>query len=179
MKILEDHIFQASKIVFTDQLKSMKRVLRRLAFIDKEDIVLTKGKVACIVSTCDEVLLTEFMFKGLFNKMSPAKIAAFLSAVVFDESLKQKKVISIKDQQLQTYFDEALKITKDVYDVYIDSKIEGIEQDAYLECLNPKLMMSTLQWCLGKTFSEILQLSDNTYEGSIIRCFRRLDVLLK
>ena len=77
----------------TDNLKSMKRVLRRLGFTDKEDIVMTKGKVACMISACDEVLLTEFMFSGIFNKMLPEKIAAFLSAVVFDENVKEKKVI--------------------------------------------------------------------------------------
>ena len=39
--------------------------------------------------------------------------------------------------------------------------------------------MSTYHWCLGKSFAEILTLSNNTYEGSIIRCFRRLDELLR
>ena len=94
MKLLEDDIFQASKVVLTDNLKSMKRVLRRLTFTDKQDLVQAKGKVACMISACDEVLLTEFMFSGIFNKMRPEKIAAFLSAVVFDESLKkQRKVV--------------------------------------------------------------------------------------
>jgi len=75
----------------------MKRVLRRLGFTDKEDIVQTKGKVACMISACDEVLIVELMFSGIFNKMIPEKIAAFLSAVVFDENMKEKKTVQIKE----------------------------------------------------------------------------------
>lgn len=40
-----------------DDLKCMKRVLRRLGFINKDDIVLTKGKVACEISACDEIIV--------------------------------------------------------------------------------------------------------------------------
>lgn len=38
--------------------------------------------------------------------------------------------------------------------------------------------MATYHWCEGKSFSEILTMSNLTYEGSIVRCFRRLDELL-
>ena len=46
-----------------------------------------------MISACDEVLLTEFMFSGIFNKMKPEKIAAFLSQIVFDENIKEKKPV--------------------------------------------------------------------------------------
>ena len=104
---MEDDIFKNSKIILTDHLKSMKRVLRRLAFTDKDDLVLTKGKVACLISACDEVLLTEFIFSGLINKLDPAKIAAFLSCIVFDENQRKKRVIEIKDQELRKTFEHA------------------------------------------------------------------------
>jgi ATP-dependent RNA helicase DOB1 len=38
-------------------LKCMKRVLRRLGFTDKDDIVQIKGKVACEVSACEEIIV--------------------------------------------------------------------------------------------------------------------------
>ena len=129
--------------MLTDHLKSMKRVLRRLAFTDKDDLVLTKGKMACIISACDEVLLTEFIFSGLLNKLSPARIASFLSCVVFDENLKNKKIMEIPDQELRKALDHAQRITKSVFEVYVDSKIEGIEEEDFAECLNPKLVMAT------------------------------------
>jgi superfamily II RNA helicase len=50
-----------------------------------------------MISACDEVLIVELMFSGIFNKMIPEKIAAFLSAVVFDENMKEKKTVQIKE----------------------------------------------------------------------------------
>jgi ATP-dependent RNA helicase DOB1 len=36
----------------------------------------------------------------------------------------------------------------------------------------------TLKWCEGASFAEVCKISD-LFEGSIIRCLRRLDELLK
>lgn len=68
-----------------EELKSRKRVLRRLGFINAEDIVDVKGRVACEISTGDELLLTELMFNGVFNTLAPEQCAALLSCFVFDE----------------------------------------------------------------------------------------------
>jgi ATP-dependent RNA helicase DOB1 len=40
------------------------------------------------------------------------------------------------------------------------------------------MMEVVLQWCKGAKFSEICKLTD-VFEGSIIRCFRRLQELLR
>jgi len=39
-------------------------------------------------------------------------------------------------------------------------------------------MEATFAWCNGSSFLEICKIA-NTYEGSIIRCLRRLDELLR
>ena len=52
-------------MVLKDDLKKMKRVMRRLEFLDKNDIVQLKGKVACEISACDELLVFfSFHFKA-------------------------------------------------------------------------------------------------------------------
>lgn len=43
---------------------------------------------------------------------------------------------------------------------------------------NAKLMETTYSWCNGASFTEICKIAD-VYEGSIIRCLRRLDELLR
>lgn len=73
-------------MVLSDDLKCMKRVMRRLEFLDSNDIVINKGKTACEISACDELLLTELLFKGLFNDLEPAETAAILSALIHDEN---------------------------------------------------------------------------------------------
>lgn len=44
-----------------DDLKRMKRVMRRLGLISKDEIVEMKGKVACEVSACDEIIVFQII----------------------------------------------------------------------------------------------------------------------
>lgn len=80
-------------MVLEDDNKCMKRVLRRINYINKEDIIQIKGKVACEISSCDEILVTECMFAGLFNDMEPNLIAALLSSLIHDENSNQDKLV--------------------------------------------------------------------------------------
>lgn len=43
---------------------------------------------------------------------------------------------------------------------------------------NAKLMDLIYSWCSGSSFLEVCKMAD-VYEGSIIRCMRRLDELLR
>ncbi len=49
-------------MVLRDDLKCRKRVLRRLGFLNQDDIVELKGKVACEISACDEILVNKKFF---------------------------------------------------------------------------------------------------------------------
>lgn len=74
-------------ILHLEELKSRKRVLRRLGFTTHADIIDTKGRVACEISTGDELLLTELIFNGVFNPLLPEQCAALLSCFVFAEKV--------------------------------------------------------------------------------------------
>lgn len=70
-----------------EELKNRKRVLRRLGFTTSTDIVDMKGRVACEISSGDELMLTEMIFNGVFNTLLPEQCAALLSCFVFDEKV--------------------------------------------------------------------------------------------
>ena len=75
-----------------------KNVLKHLRYIDVEDVVQIKGRVACEVNTCEESLIvTEMVFEGILNDLEPASIVAVLSALIFQVSdvrkLRQKDVL--------------------------------------------------------------------------------------
>lgn len=70
-----------------EELKCRKRILRRLGFATSADVVEMKGRVACEISTGDELLLTEMIFDGVFNSLSPEQSAALLSCFVFAEKV--------------------------------------------------------------------------------------------
>jgi hypothetical protein len=83
---LKKRISSVQDVLQLEELKSRKRVLRRLGFVEGE-VATVKGRVACELSTGDELLLTELMFGGTFNDLAPEALTALLSCFVFDEKV--------------------------------------------------------------------------------------------
>ncbi len=57
----------------------------RLGYANAADVIEMKGRVACEISSGDELLLTELMFNGAFNELSVEQQVALLSCFVFQE----------------------------------------------------------------------------------------------
>ena len=85
---LKKKIQATHDILQMEELKARKRVLRRLGFTNQADIVDMKGRVACEISTGDELLLTELISNGVFNSLSPEQCAGLLSCFVFTEKVR-------------------------------------------------------------------------------------------
>lgn len=89
IKEVKRKISAVHNVLQLDELKNRKRVLRRLGFTTSDDVIETKGRVACEISTGDELLLTEMIFSGVFNPLTPSQCAALLSCFVFDEKVSR------------------------------------------------------------------------------------------
>jgi ATP-dependent RNA helicase DOB1 len=87
IKAIKDHIRSATSIMHMDELKSRKRVLRRLGYCSQSDVIEMKGRVACEISTGDELLLTELIFNGAFNDLTVDQCVTLLSCFVFEEKV--------------------------------------------------------------------------------------------
>lgn len=90
-------------MILKDDLNSMKRVMRRLKLIDKNDIVLDKGRVAGEISSCDELMITELILSGFFTELKPEEITAVLSVLINDEKGGDKKLM-IKNERLSVAY---------------------------------------------------------------------------
>ncbi|RLW05179.1 hypothetical protein DV515_00005391 [Chloebia gouldiae] len=86
IKVAKRELKKARTVLQMDELKCRKRVLRRLGFATSSDVIEMKGRVACEISSADELLLTEMMFNGLFNDLSAEQATALLSCFVFQEN---------------------------------------------------------------------------------------------
>jgi superfamily II RNA helicase len=75
----------ARALILRDDLKSRRRVLVKLGYIDEEGVVLPKGRVAAEVASCDELVATEMMFNGVFSELEPDALAALVSCLVWRE----------------------------------------------------------------------------------------------
>ncbi|KAG5446856.1 Exosome RNA helicase MTR4, variant 2 [Clonorchis sinensis] len=68
------------------ELEARKRFLRRLDFCSELDALTFKGRVACEISSGDELMLTELMLDGFFSSLTPAQLAGVLSCFVVKKS---------------------------------------------------------------------------------------------
>jgi len=130
-------IQQGQKMVLDDDLKSMKRAMRRLSLLNKDDIVEMKGWVAGQISACDEVLLTELIFSGFFNDLSPSEVAAVMTCLVHDESGADNAKYTMKNDRLNSAFMELKEAAKKLCTVFIDCKI-NVEEETYLSSFKPQ-----------------------------------------
>uniref|UniRef100_A0A8C6KMJ9 Exosome RNA helicase MTR4 n=1 Tax=Nothobranchius furzeri TaxID=105023 RepID=A0A8C6KMJ9_NOTFU len=152
---------KARTVLQMDELKCRKRVLRRLGFASPSDVIEMKGRVACEISSADELLLTEMVFNGLFNDLAVEQATALLSCFVFQENVRPR----------------ARECAKRIAKVSADAKLE-VDEETYLNQFKPHLMDVVYAWANGATFAQICKMTD-VFEGSIIRCMRRLEEVLR
>lgn len=160
------------EIYHLDECRKMIQVLRRLEYCD-ETTVLTKGRVACEISTGDELLLTEMMFNGDFLSLPVEEVVPLLSCIVFPDwdnetTLSEKNNENYKFLKLMVE-----KITRVMKNSGID-----VDEGTMIKKYSYELMDVVELWVRGYTFVEICSKTD-VFEGTIIRCFKRLEELLK
>ena len=172
---IELEIKKTSKMIMSTDLVNMKRVMRRLDFVDKNDVPHLKGKVAAGLSAADEVLVTELIFNNFFSDLDAHQIAAVMSCLVYTDGKSEGK--PPKDDSLAIPFQKLLETANKVVTVMIESNID-IKKEDYLQKFVPDMMEITQKWCQGAKFSEVCDISEGIFEGTIIRALRRLDELI-
>ncbi|KAF1743477.1 hypothetical protein MXB_4339 [Myxobolus squamalis] len=175
IKAFKDELKDVRSIVQLNDLKARKRVLRRLGFLDSSDMIDVKGRVACEISTADELVLTELIFNGFFNDISHRGVCAVLSCLLYQEkSFEGQEGLSEENKKL---YRSLMETVKRVAKVSSDCKLQ-IDVQSYINGFKNDLMEVFSNWASGANFETVCKLSD-VFEGSIIRCLRRLDELLK
>ncbi len=153
---------KAKSLLQMADLKCMKRVLRRLEYSTQADVIEVKGRIACELSSADELLLTEMMFNGLFNDLEPAQAASILSCFVCDErSNEMPKLTGELSGPLRTMQDMAKRIAT----VSKEAKIE-IDEELYVQKFKPYMMDIVFEWCKGASFLQICKMTD-IFEGKL------------
>ncbi|CAK7219412.1 ATP-dependent RNA helicase mtr4 [Sporothrix curviconia] len=168
-------IAQAHSIAQLDELKSRKAVLRRLGFINEDDVVQLKARVACQISSTEghELLLSELLFNRFFNDLSPEVVASVMTCFLFDEKVEAPDLKEDLAKPLREIKAQAKIIAK----VSQESKLD-VNEEEYVASLKWQLMETVLAWAKGASFADICKMT-NAYEGSLVRLFRRLEELLR
>ncbi|THD29083.1 Superkiller viralicidic activity 2 2 [Fasciola hepatica] len=207
LKVLQKHLESRDSLVQLDELYARKRLLRRLGFCLEDDVIAFKGRIACEISSGDELMLTELMLDGLFSNLNAPQLAGVLSCFVVEHNAsKADKVVlqpdmegALKQIQAKARFlaraaaecrvggsraqkDEPdAKATSAVPEAgaLLNSRV-GIldDEQAYVDRFSGELMEVVRAWALGVSFARLCELT-HVFEGSVIRCMRRLEELLR
>lgn len=174
MKEVRKQIGDALSVLQMEELKQRKRVLRRLGFINDADVVQLKARVACEISTGDELVLSELLFNRFFNELTPEQCSAALSCFIFEE--KSNETPALKEELSKPYR-EIQAQARIIAKISQESKLP-VNEDEYVDGFKYQLMEVVYRWCNGASFAEICKMTD-VYEGSLIRLFRRLEELIR
>lgn len=176
MRELERQIKESKSLVLRDDLRRRRRVLRRLDFVGQDSVIQRKGRTACEVSTADELLVTEMIFNGQFNDLSVNETVALLSCLINTEKQKEGQKPPAAES-LEAPVRQLRETARRISKVMQDAKIT-IDVDEYADSFNTSLVDVVIAWCEGAKFSQICKMTDS-FEGTIIRCLRRLEELLR
>jgi ATP-dependent RNA helicase DOB1 len=136
-KVLRDEAMGCQTISMKEDLKKMKRVLKKLGHVDAMGVIQTKGRTACEVNTADELVVVELIFTGIFNDLSVEQSAALLSCLTFDERNKDEgDPASGLKPLLSSPFYKLQEIARNVAKVKISCGID-INEDEFVDKFNP------------------------------------------
>jgi antiviral helicase SKI2 len=178
IRTLQHLLSNESLQLFPDYLQR-KAVLQTLGYIDSAETVCVKGRVACEVNTCQELIATEMVFEGVLNELEPVEIVAALSALVYQE--KKGNEDEFDAELPPRLVDCCMRMKCIAKNLGQLQKEHGLDVDPMEFCENSLkfgLIHVVYEWALGVTFRTITELTD-IQEGSIVRCITRLDELCR
>ncbi|KAL3691924.1 hypothetical protein R1sor_005575 [Riccia sorocarpa] len=174
IRVARSEVRAASTLVFKDELKSRRRVLRRLGYATADGVVEMKGRVACEISSADEIVITELIFGGNFKDLPPEQLVALLSCFVWQEKTKNAPKLR---EELAGPYSQLREVARRVGKAQLDAQM-SIDVEEYVTSFRPDIMEVAYAWATGAKFSEIMKMTD-AFEGSLIRAFKRLEEVLQ
>ncbi|KAL8234512.1 hypothetical protein R6Q59_020612 [Mikania micrantha] len=174
IKSIKKSMRSSSALAFKDELKARKRVLRRLGYVTRDDVVELKGKVACEISSADELVLTELMFNGVLKDIKTEEMVSLISCFVWQEKLQDAPK---PREELDMLFTQLQDTARTVAKVQLECKVE-IDVESFVSSFRPDIMEAVYSWAKGSKFYEIMEVTQ-VFEGSLIRGIRRMEEILQ
>jgi len=143
--------------------------LRSLRYIDEDNVVQLKGRVAIEINNIDAIVCSELIFENVFKDMAPEDIAAVMSVFVFQGKHEAVELPEILVEPIAKVREVATRILD--LQLYCGVDIDTSEDNT--ANVNEGLANVVREWALGKTFTEITELTE-VQEGIIVRTIARL-----
>ncbi|KAL4444150.1 hypothetical protein ABPG75_011887 [Micractinium tetrahymenae] len=147
------------------------KVLQRMGYLERDQTVTMKGRVACEVNSGDELVATEMIFGGILAELEPEEAVALLSALVFQEKSQSEPELTPRLQQAR---EDAVSLALQAGVVQQECGLQIAPEEFVTATLNFGLAEVVYEWARGTPFRQICDLTD-VMEGSIVRAMVRLD----
>jgi ATP-dependent RNA helicase DOB1 len=136
---------ESQAVAMREELKKMKRVLRRLEFVTSDNVLALKGRFSCELSTADELVATNMVFDGAFNDLTVPQIVALLSCFVHKEENKDVGGTPKIRSDMQAPFRQLQAIARGVAKVCAEAKLI-VDEEEYVNSFNPGLVDVAYAW---------------------------------
>jgi ATP-dependent RNA helicase DOB1 len=141
VRLLRDEARSFQSIAMKDDLKKMKRVLKKLGHVDADGVIQTKGRTACEINTADELIVTELIFTGVFKSLTVEQSVALLSTLTFGEPIKEEDPTSGLKSYLKNPFFKLREVAKTVAQVQLSCGL-NVDEDEFLSKINPAMYVA-------------------------------------
>jgi ATP-dependent RNA helicase DOB1 len=180
-------IESSKSLVLNTELVNMKRVMRRLDFVTKDEALTPKGHLICDISGADELVTAELLFSGFFKDMTIEEIGASIYCCLSKENTGKKEDIDSTNtdinaqKKMKKIYNDILSKVNYIADILEECKIflGDDEKRRYIESFNDNYMMPMYKWISGYKFDKLIAEYYTLYEGSLIRVIRRVEEFSK
>ena len=168
------HMMSEQNLNLLPDYEQRLNVLQETGFIDHNNNVLLKGRVACEINTGYELVLTELILDNFLGEFEPEEIVALLSAFVYEGRTKEEAptIITPRLAKGKERIEELYSKMMEVSEKY---QVPMTQEEAeFLEKKRFALLNVVYEWARGLSFKEIMEMSVEA-EGTIVRVISRLD----
>lgn len=106
-------------------------------YTSKDDVVELKGKVACEISSADELTLTEMLFSGSLKDATVEEMVAVLSCFVWQEKLQDAQK---PKEELGMLFSHLQETARRVANVQLECKVIFIYLHPFILQIRQKII---------------------------------------
>ncbi|CCH58427.1 hypothetical protein TBLA_0A06360 [Henningerozyma blattae CBS 6284] len=168
------HLMSDQNLSLLPDYESRLSVLKDAGFIDPNQNVLLKGRVACEISTGYELVLTELILDNFLGDFEPEEIVALLSVFIYEGRTKEDEP-PVPTPRLAKGKKRIQEIYAQMQSIYEKYQVTQTQEEAeFLEKKRFALMNVVYEWARGLSFKEIMQISAEQ-EGTVVRVITRLD----
>ena len=157
------------------EFKTRLEILKKLNFIDENNIITLKGKAAREIGTTDSLLISELLLSNILNKLSIPEIVGFISGFCYSRN----EIDFNLNDNISKNFKETYNEFKELYDNII--KIEGqydFIDNKYDRRITFSISKAMKSWMEGKPFYFILEETE-LEEGKLYNLIMRIFLFLE